>query len=158
MLRIENIRDNMPLLNNVINVNFGEWGKLYSASPVEAISNIKNAIYAQKPFPQIYALLDDDKFLGSFEIDEFYLPDCPLTPWLSWFVIEQSERNKGYGREMLKFAKKIILQNYNTIYACTTLSNFYEKIGFKYLKDVMFHKETQKLFVFSKEGYDYERY
>ena len=67
-----------------------------------------------------------------------------LSPWYETMYVKEEYRGKGYSKilndAILKEAKR---RNIKKIYLKTTLKNYYEKFGAKYLEDL---NEKEKLY------------
>ena len=90
-------------------------------------------------------LLDDNTLIGFISIfpnDGNERKD--LSPWYATMYVKEEYRGKGYSKilndAILKEAKR---RNIKKIYLKTTLKNYYEKFGAKYLEDL---NEKEKLY------------
>lgn len=67
-----------------------------------------------------------------------------ITPNICNIMIFDNYRKKGYGTLLVEYAKKELKKlGYNKAYLWTDkAAKFYEKIGFKYVKDVLKNDKT----------------
>lgn len=146
MIKVYNVKDCLEDLEEIMEWSYEEWGKYFRSSKDEKIAKMKEIIKKGEEFPQIYAIKDDGKLVGSFTIKDKDLEGSDLSPWIACVLVKKELRGKGYGRVVLENIKKIIDEKYPKIYLFTSLDGFYEKIGFEYIKDVMHNGEVEKLY------------
>jgi len=140
------VKDNIDDLKEVMDLIYEEWGKYFRSPKEEKLRKIRCSIEENKEFPKVYVLRENDIVIGSFMIKDEDLKGSNLSPWLSCVVIKKEYRGKGYGKILLDRIKKVIDNNYKKMYLFTHLDNFYEKIGFVYVKDVDHDGEIDKLY------------
>lgn len=146
-MELINIKNNINYLEDVMDLIYQEWGQFFRTSKKDKINKIKESIKNNNPYPQIYVIVDNNKLIGSFTIKDYDLDDHSLTPWLACVVIKKEYRGKGYGTTLLKYVKEIADKYYPTLYLTTNLVNYYEKIGFKYIKNIEHNGEINRLYV-----------
>lgn len=146
MTQLYNIKDSMNDLPEVMEMIYQEWGQFFTKPAEQKKSEIIKAILQQREFPQIYVVKHNDIVVGSFTIKQKDLDDCDFSPWLACVVVKKQYRGKGYGRQLLQYIKTIC-DKYPQMYLFTTLENFYEKIGFEYIKDINHNGEINKLYI-----------
>ena len=127
-------KDNIELLDDVMDMIYDEWGKDFSSPKEEKLNKLKQPILKSENFPQVYLLKENEKNIGSFSILEHELKGSDLSPWLACVIINKRYRGKGYGRILLEHIKHTIEENFAEIYLTTEHVGFYEKIGFKLMK------------------------
>lgn len=146
MLELIDAKDDLNCLEEIMELIYEEWGRYFSSSKESKLMKIKNSILEGNKLPKIYVLKKDKEVIGSFTIKENDLKGSDLTPWLACVVIKKEYRGKGYGMVLLDGIKKVIDSNYDNMYLLTSLNNFYEKIGFAYIKDINRDGEIDKLY------------
>lgn len=149
MLKIFNIIEKQEYLLEVAKLTQKEWGQknlsdevfdLKVKSKISKIkSNFNNPNYCK------LILLDDDILIGFISIfptdgDE----RVDLSPWYSTMYVKVEYRGRGYSKilnnAILSEAKK---RNFTRLYLKSSLENYYEKFGAKYL-DIL--KNGEKLY------------
>lgn len=140
MLKIYNIKDKQEYLKEVAILTQKEWGKQnlseeeFKEKVNKKIEKIKKSLDNNNYCKLI--LLDDDKLVGFISI---FPRDGEarkeLSPWYSTMYVKKEYRKKGYSKilndAILKEAKK---RNIKRMYLKTSLSNYYEKFGAKYME------------------------
>ena len=146
---IINVKENIEYLSEAMDMIYEEWGRFFNSSREEKFVKIKSAIQSGEEFPQVYVLKDQDKIIGSFTFKEKDIDGEEyetLSPWLSCVVIKKEYRGMGYGRKILQYIDKIAKQNYKQLYLFTTLTGYYEKIGFEFIKEIVHNGELNRLY------------
>lgn len=88
---------------------------------------------AKNQLPQTVLLLREDKIIGVCGlIAEEKVQRPELTPWISYLLIAESERNKGFAGELLDYLRHLAAEfGFQTVYLTTDHIDFYEKYGFR---------------------------
>jgi GNAT superfamily N-acetyltransferase len=127
-------------LNKIINKHFSHW---HVFSPLmtldDTINKIKN-IYTSNTLPYGIAMLENNNLIGFCMLKDYDLKDYPdITPNICNIMIFDEYRNKGNGTKLVNYAKQELKKlGYNKAYLWTDKApKFYEKLGFKYVKDVL---------------------
>lgn len=142
MLKIYNIKDKQKYLEEVAILTQKEWGKQnlseeeFKEKVNKKIEKIKKSLDGNNYCKLI--LLDDDKLVGFISIFPRDGEERKeLSPWYSTMYVKKEYRKKGYSKilndAILKEAKK---RNIKRIYLKTSLSNYYEKFGAKYIENL----------------------
>lgn len=140
MLKIYNIKDKQKYLEEVAILTQKEWGKQnlseeeFKEKVNKKIEKIKKSLDNNNYCKLI--LLDDDKLVGFISIFPRDGEERKeLSPWYSTMYVKKEYRKKGYSKilndAILKEARK---RNIKRIYLKTSLSNYYEKFGAKYME------------------------
>src|SRR5574344_1116658 len=140
MLKLYNIKDKMNYLREVIILEHNEWGKKPNLNFDLRIDNKINKVkenLSRNDFCKII-LLDDKTLIGFislFPTDGEKRSD--LTPWYATMFVKKEYRKKGYSKilnnAIINEAKK---RGYSRIYLKTSLVNYYEKFGAKYIEEL----------------------
>lgn len=149
MIEVENIKNNIDDLKEVMDLIYDEWGSFFSKSKEEKMQKIKNSIENQLPFPQIYVMKEKGKIIGSFTFKEHDLDEgefSSLSPWLACVIIKKDLRGKGYGREILHQIDKVAKELYSHLYLFTKHVGYYEKIDFKFIKEIIHYGEVNRVY------------
>ena len=138
---IYNIKDKLEYLEEVAVLTQKEWGKYSSLEEFnkklekkkqKIISLLDNPSYCK------LILLDNAQLIGFISIFPTDGDDRKdLTPWYATMYVKEEFRGRGYS----KILNRAILQEarnrgFNKIYLKTTLVNYYEKFGAKYIEDL----------------------
>lgn len=152
MLKIYDIKEKQQYLKEVAELIQKEWGKRHiskiqfqekvNKKISKIIENFDNPLYCK------LILLDDDiliGFISIFPTDGEEKKD--LSPWYATMFVKQEYRGKGYSKilnkAILEEAKK---RGFKKLYLKTTLTDYYEKFGAKYLESL---NSGEKLYYFS---------
>ena len=149
MLKIYNIEEKKEYLEEVVSLTQKEWGK-QNLSKKQFCEKVNNKIEKiKKLFKNKYycklILLDNDKLVGFISIFPTDGEEKKeLSPWYSTMYVKEEYRKKGYSKilndAILKEAKK---RKIKRIYLKTSLDNYYEKFGAKYIEKL---KNNEKLY------------
>lgn len=140
MLRIYNIKNKKEYIEEVAILTQNEWGKqtLTSEEYQDKINRKVQKILKNldKKYYSKLILLKENTLVGFISIFEHDCKERPnLAPWYATMFVKEEFRGKGYSRilndAILEEAKK---KKINRLYLKTTLDNYYEKLGAKFLE------------------------
>lgn len=137
-MEVFNLKDRLEYLDEVMELELLEWTK-------EEVKDVKSRIlkkkakffkYVNDKFFCKLILVDNNNLIGFISIFPFDSNlEKDLTPWYSTMYVKKEYRGKGYSKilndAILSEAKN---RGINTLYLKTTLNNYYEKFGAKYIK------------------------
>ena len=149
MLKIYNLKDKQEYIKEISILTQKEWGARnlsfneFENKITKKINKIRQ-LFNDEYYCKLI-LLDDNTLIGFISI---FLNDGnerkDLSPWYATMYVKEEYRGKGYSKilndAILKEAKR---RNIKKIYLKTTLKNYYEKFGAKYLEDL---NEKEKLY------------
>lgn len=149
MLKIYNLKDKQEYIKEISILTQKEWGARnlslneFENKITKKINKIRQ-LFNDEYYCKLI-LLDDNTLIGFISIfpnDGNERKD--LSPWYATMYVKEEYRGKGYSKilndAILKEAKR---RNIKKIYLKTTLKNYYEKFGAKYLEDL---NEKEKLY------------
>lgn len=149
MLKIYNLKDKQKYIKEISILTQKEWGARnlslneFENKITKKINKIRQ-LFNDEYYCKLI-LLDDNNLIGFISIfpnDGNERKD--LSPWYATMYVKEEYRGKGYSKilndAILKEAKR---RNIKKIYLKTTLKNYYEKFGAKYLEDL---NEKEKLY------------
>ena len=139
-LKIYDIKDKLEYLEEVITLEHNEWATNPLNNKIERIKKkidkVKESL-SKRDFCKLI-LLNENELLGFISIfphDSDNLPE--LTPWYSTMYVKKEYRGKGYSKilheAILEEARK---RGFDYIYLKTDLTNYYERFGAIYLKNI----------------------
>ncbi len=133
-------------LDKIINKHFSHWSQYSEMMRLDDTTNKFKNIYAvDDDIPYGIAMYDDNKMIGFCVFKEHCLDKYPeFTPWISDVMIFDDFRGNGYGRKLISYAKnELKSRGFDKAYLWTDKAPvFYEKIGFKYVQDVLKNDES----------------
>ena len=147
-MEIINIKNNDKFLTEYIKACNKEWGRKKSNKELrEYIREKKNSTINGEKVISILGLIDNNQMIGFISLFKYDGKDRrDLTPWYATMYVKKEYRNQGYSKllndAILKEAKRM---GYERVYLKTTLRNYYEKFGAKYLEQL---NEEEKLYYF----------
>lgn len=140
MMTIFDLKDKLEYANEVMELELLEWGDNPNYEKEEKIAkktkkylnNLDNRYFCK------LILLNDSELIGFISIFPHDCDECPdLTPWYATMYVKKEYRGKGYSRllndAILDEAKK---RDIHELYLKTTLNNYYEKFGAKFVKKI----------------------
>lgn len=151
MLKIYNIKDKQEYIREVAELTQKEWGSKTNSIEEfnnkvdkkinKIVLNLDNKYYCK------LILLDNEKLVGFISIFEFDTEERKdLYPWYATMYIKEEYRKKGYSKilndAILEEARK---RKFKKLYLKTTLENYYEKFGAKYIENL---ENGEKLYCF----------
>lgn len=147
-MKVYNILDRMNFLNEVATLEYEEWAENKEYNKEERIRQKIEKInkrLSEKDFCKL-VLVDKDELIGFISIFPHDCDECiELTPWYATMYVKKKYRGRGYSRilndEILKEAKQ---RNYKGIYLKTTLDNYYERFGAKFIKKLSNNEKIYK--------------
>ena len=133
-------------LDKIIDKHFSHWSQYSELMTLENTQYKFKELYAKnKDIPYGIALIDTDDIIGFcvLKIDNLkFYPE--YNPWISDVMIFDNYRGKGNGVKLINAAKEELKKlDYDKAYLWTDKAPvFYEKQGFKYIKDVLKNDES----------------
>lgn len=128
-------------LDKIIDKHFSHWSQYSELMTLENTTYKFKELYAKnKDIPYGIALVDKDDIIGFciLKVEDLKLyPE--YNPWISDVMIFDKYRGKGNGVKLINAAKDELNKlNYTKAYLWTDKAPaFYEKQGFKYIKEVL---------------------
>jgi len=121
----------------IINIYYNWWGKKQNKTYSD-IDKFYKSTLSLNSLPKIYALIINDTLIGMYELNEKdNIDNEPFTPYLANVYIKEEYRKQNYSTLLIEDAKeKTSKLGYQTLYLHTHHENYYEKYGFKFLKEV----------------------
>lgn len=133
-------------LNKIIDKHYTHWSQYSELMTLENTEYKFRELYAKnKDIPYGIALIEGKDLIGFcvLKIDNLkFYPE--YNPWISDVMIFDDYRGKGNGIKLINAAKEELKKlNYEKAYLWTDKAPvFYEKQGFKYVKDVLKNDES----------------
>ena len=133
-------------LDKIINKHFSHWSQYSELMTLENTIYKFIELYAKnRDIPYGIALIDNDEIIGFCVLKKDDLKFYPeYNPWISDVMIFDQHRGKGNGIKLISAAKEELKKiKYDKAYLWTDKAPyFYEKQGFKYIKDVLKNDES----------------
>lgn len=138
MAEIYNLLDKMEFLEEVAILEYEEWADNKEAERnsriAKKIEKIKSNL-KEENFCKLI-LLEKEKVIGFISIFPTDGDECSnLTPWYATMYVKEEYRGRGYSKilndAILKESRK---RKYKEIFLKTTLKNYYEKFGAKFVR------------------------
>lgn len=138
MAEIYNLLDRMEFLEEVASLEYEEWADNKEAEKnsriAKKIEKIKSNL-KEENFCKLI-LLEKEKLIGFISIFPTDGDECRnLTPWYATMYVKEKYRGRGYSKilngAILEECRK---RKYKEIFLKTTLKNYYEKFGAKFVR------------------------
>ena len=122
---------------------FDEWGDGNLRHLEEKKEKVKNDRDSK-----CFVMTQNDIPLGCFVICKNDIKGYPeYNPNLACVCISKKYRGNGYANILLKKANEVFVNNnIKEAYLKTDLKNFYEKFGWKHIKDIIIEGKNEKLY------------
>lgn len=130
--KVISVREHPEYCERAINYFSSKWGidrKIYEDS-------IKNSLTTESPIPRWYLMINEnDEIIGSFGlIMNDFVSRQDLFPYLCALYIEENERGKALGSQLLLYGRKEAKKlGFNKLYLCTDHIGYYEKYEFNHI-------------------------
>ena len=135
-MQLVNLKDSIQDIEEVFDLLYDEWGTYFKKTKEQKITTTKEAIIKNVKFPSFYLLKEEGKVVGIFSFESCDVEKGNVA-LLRYVYIRKEYRGKGLGRELLNAIDKVAKENFDRVYLYTELTNFYEKIGYTYVKNVL---------------------
>jgi GNAT superfamily N-acetyltransferase len=128
--KIISVREQPEYFERAVDYFASKWGierKIYEDS-------ISDGIATTNPLPRWYLLLKDDKIAGSYGlIENDFMARKDLYPWLCALYVEETERGKGLGSQLLTHGRQEARElGFDKLYLCTDHIDYYERYGWRF--------------------------
>ncbi len=146
-MEIKRITSPNRYYKEIINIYSNWWGETKKLSHKE-INDLYINTLDNDELPKIYALISNDTLIGTYEINEKDGVDNEkYTPYIANVFIKEEYRNNGYSKLLINDAfERCIYHKFDAVYLHSRLENYYEKYGFKFLKEVKTDLGTKRIF------------
>ena len=138
-MEIINIKEIDNYLNEYIELCSNEWGSIKNNKELEDYIKIKkDKILNSDKVISILGLIDNSLLIGFISLFKYDGEERKdLTPWYATMYVKKEYRNKGYSK-MLNDAiiEEVKRLGYDKVYLKSSLVNYYEKFGFKYIDNL----------------------
>lgn len=135
-LEVINVKDFSEGLDKAVEYIHGAWGT--KDNYIFYYDAIKHSSLPEKPLPQFYLLIKDDKkIIGCAGlITNDFISRHDLYPWVSSLFIDKEERGHGYGNLLIEYAEHQAKKaGFSNIYLTTDHDGYYEKYGWVRIED-----------------------
>ncbi|MDR0273406.1 MAG: GNAT family N-acetyltransferase [Clostridiales bacterium] len=131
MFKIKNIRQHPEWLERAADYYSSKWGvdrQLYVDSLTESLTT-------KEGVPRWYLMLCGKEIIGGFGlIENDFMVRTDLCPWMCAVYIEESERGKQLGAQLLSHARReAAALGFGKVYISTDHIGYYEKYEWRYL-------------------------
>ena len=138
-MKIIDIKNNKKYLKEYVTLCCLEWGKEKNKIEMDDyVLKKEKEITEQDKVISILGLIDNENlvgFISLFKYDD--VDDCDLTPWYATMYVKKEYRKMGLSKKLndaiLNEARKL---GYKKVYLKSTLVNYYEKFGAKYIRNL----------------------
>ncbi|WP_407270523.1 GNAT family N-acetyltransferase [Radiobacillus sp. PE A8.2] len=136
MLEIHHVNERKDLFDEAVKFFWRHWGssdnyKFYRDCMVHAVEN-RNGL------PRFYIAVIDNEIVGSYAmLRNDLISRQDLFPWLACLYVVPPLRGKAYGAVILSHAIRES-KDFEHIYLCSELENYYEKYGWEYTDDAYY--------------------
>ena len=132
-LKLINLKDSLNDVESVFDLLYNEWGSYFRKSKTEKIKSVLDSFQNNLKFPMFFIIKENKSVVGVFSFEECEIEqgNCAL---LRYVLIKPELRGKGYGNFLLECIDKTAKENFDSVYLYTAHSNFYEKIGYSFVK------------------------
>lgn len=127
-------------LNMLVDIHYNHWVQFNNKMKKEDTIYKFKELYTKEKLPFAITLVDEfNNIVGFCVFKKENLNKYPeIYPWIDDVMILEKYRGKGYGKELLKQAEKVLKEmGYNKIYLWTDQAPlFYKKLGYTFKQKV----------------------
>lgn len=138
-MEIINIKEIDNYLNEYIELCSNEWGSIKNNKELEDYIKIKkDKILNSDKVISILGLIDNSLLIGFISLFKYDGEERKdLTPWYATMYVKKEYRNKGYSKVLNDaIIEEVKRLGYDKVYLKSSLVNYYEKFGFKYIDNL----------------------
>lgn len=132
-LQLINLKDSIKDVPTVFDLLYDEWNSYFRKTKEEKIKSTIKSFENNLKFPCFYIIKENNSVVGVFSFEEYGIEN-ENSALLRYVLIKPELRGKGYGKFLLESIDKVASENYDVVYLYTSLNNFYEKIGYSFVK------------------------
>ena len=132
-LKLINLKDSKNDVGIMFDLLYEEWGSYFRKTKEEKIKSTLESFESNAKFPVFYIIKEQDNIIGVFSFEEYEISNNN-SALLRYVLIKPELRGKCYGKFLLESIDNVAKENYDVVYLYTSLSNFYEKIGYSFVK------------------------
>ena len=132
-LQLINLKDSIKDVPTVFDLLYDEWNSYFRKTKEEKIKSTIKSFENNLKFPCFYIIKENNSVVGVFSFEEYEIEN-ENSALLRYVLIKPELRGKGYGKFLLESIDKVASENYDVVYLYTSLNNFYEKIGYSFVK------------------------
>ena len=130
-IQIIAVREHPEYLERAVDYTSSKWN--VSRSYFEDC--FKNSMTTESPLPKFYLMIKDNEIIGSYGLiinDNISRQD--LYPWFCTLFIEEDERGKALGSQLLEHGRReTAAMGYPILYLWTEHVGLYEKYGWSFI-------------------------
>lgn len=133
----------------IINNYYNWWGKEKDQS-LKEIHDFYVNIIENDDLPVIRALIINDTLIGFYELNaKDGIDEEKYTPYLANVFVKEQYRKQGYSTYLINDAIELAKNmGYEELYLHSRIENYYEKYGFKFLKEVNTKLGKKRIYVY----------
>lgn len=151
-MEIVDLKKNSTFLKEYIILCSEEWGKKKSKEDMNSyVLEKENKIINEDKVISALGLVKDNTLVGFISLFKYEDdPKSKYSPWYATMYVKKEYRGKGYSKilndAIIEEAKRL---KFNRLFLKTTLNNYYEKFGAKFVKKL---DSNEKLYYIDLEG------
>ena len=148
-MEIKTVNKTNRYFYEIINSYYNWWGKDKEKS-LKDIHDFYVNIIENDDLPIIRALIINDTLIGYYELNaKDDIDELNYTPYLANVFVKEQYRKQGYGSYLINDAIELAKNmGYEKLYLHSHLENFYEKYGFKFLKEVNTKLGKKRIYIY----------
>lgn len=137
-MQVWNLKDKTEYIYEVMELELLEWGDKPNVQKTERIDRKIKKYFENVDDKYFFklVLLDKNNLVGFISLFPEDCDECPdLTPWYATMYVKKEYRGKGYSKVLNDaLLKEVKNRGISVVYLKTTLNNYYEKFGAKFVK------------------------
>lgn len=139
-MKVWNLKDKTEYVYEVMELELLEWGDKPNVQKTERIERKVKKYFENVEDKYFFklVLIDEDNLVGFISLFPEDCDECPeFTPWYATMFVKKEYRGKGYSKVLNDaLLKEVKNRGIEVVYLKTTLNNYYEKFGAKFVKEL----------------------
>lgn len=144
-MKIIRIQKNDDIFKRIVDYYYEWWGMKYYS--YDDFKRMYESFLDNDVIPNVYALIDDSKLIGMYEINVHDMIDVAFEPFLANVFVLEEYRGHGYSKILINDAiNEVKMMGYEYLYLRSKHENLYEKYGFELIEEIETNLGKKRIF------------
>ena len=144
-MKIIRLQKNDDIFKKIVDCYYEWWGMKYFL--YDDFKRMYESFLDNDVIPNVYALINDNKLIGMYEINKHDRIDVSYEPFLANVFVLEKYRGKGYSKLLINDAiNETKKMGYEYLYLRSRHENLYEKYGFELIEEIESNLGKKRIF------------